>query len=51
MQRSIIILGTGAEAWQTSYSITDLGTTFVPLDINKKGKKKNPTTSHILRTQ
>jgi probable HAF family extracellular repeat protein len=35
---ALITLGTVAEAWQTSYSITDLGTTFVPLDINKKGQ-------------
>jgi probable HAF family extracellular repeat protein len=35
---ALIILGTGAEAWQTSYSITDLGTTFVLLDINEKGQ-------------
>ena len=34
---ALITLGTVAEARQTSYSITDLGT-FVPTDINKKGQ-------------
>jgi probable HAF family extracellular repeat protein len=35
---ALITLGASAEAWQTSYSITDLGTTFVPTDINEKSQ-------------